>query len=1556
MSDILTRNNHGLSPVMPLLHKAAGKLLAIFFILATSLFFQNAVFAAVAHDAASESHTTGATGSTNQASFTWTHTPVGTPRGVLVFVFTRSATQTVTGVTYGGVAMTEIAGGAAVDTAGEPGRVDTFFLGAAIPTGARPVVVTRTNNATVMYASAATQTAGANTEVYTPGIILLQQNGAYAVQSVTDGSTGVNSVRYAGGYSGGANVLAAGAGSTILNNIDIGSYTFNTVRETTAGQGARNVGFTYGTSDDRAGVHLAVRELPPVTTLATGTDPAAATIAPGAAATDVDLFTLQTASGTEAITSVTVNLSTSSGVGRLAITNNAGTELGFTTTPVTGSNTIAVAGMTATTTLTTFRIRVTPLSHAAMPLPPGAVYDITAPVTAWAGPNTHAGSDTNPDALTIDNFSPVGATSAGGTAGNAQVTLDWTTSASPDLSRSVMLRWTASTAGAAVPAEGIDYVNGNTIGTATVVCVRTADAASAAVSGVDGAGSGGCSATPLVNGNTYTYKIFQKDSNGNYDAGVEMGTFTPPYPSLTCVTSSFTGADNSAPDSINWDVQNVSGTFTPVIFGNRLRITDITGSVSTRATNKNLFPFGNNFVVAEFDYWAYGGTGADGIAVTFSNPNTPTPGANNPPTAGGFGGSLGYANRDTAGTCNVPGFSGGWIGVGIDEYGNYSNPTECRNGGPGPRVNAVSVRGSGNGAASPSTSNYAYVTGTAALGANGVASGTSVTPYRYRITLDSVTDLAKVMVKVEQDKTGAGYLPLFSYDLKPLITAGTQAPLPSQLQFTLTGSTGGSTNYHEIDNLSICSASVVSALNHVAIDAPATAATLTDVPVIIEPHDAAHTPVDSGSTISLSTSTASGDWNIGTGTGTFTPGAADSGLATYTFAPGETSVTLDFNYQTAGLVTINVADAGGGDLLLNTPAGEKANTIDFTASSFVFTDSACVHNIAFGAPGQTCTILGWSPQVAGQNLANVYITAVNAAGVPTRLSTANRTRNMRFGLSCHDPAAHAGIQATFGAVTLPLCEANGAMPTAWSATLAAFFPGGIPSAGPYIFNYADVGAVNLWMQNSASLGQVGASGTFVVKPGGFVLSGIMRTSDSFANPAAADAAGVKFVKAGEMFSVTVTATTCAPASATCTVAGVATPNYGNETAAESVMLASALVAPAGGSNPAVGGAFGAFGAAHPSGLPAGAGGVAHGTAFTWDEVGIINLTPSVGDGDYLGLGDVTGTASGNVGRFFPDHFALSGMPIVNRILSGCVPDSSFTYAGEEFQATFTLEARNAANIPTANYLTANGYAKLDGTAPTNFNFGAIDLADAVPPLTATPSVVLTLGTSSGSWTAGGQGTFNVNLTVNRAAAPDPDGPFESFNLGVDPIDTDGVKLASYNLDVNNDATNDHSLVGASKIRFGRLKLSNAHGSELLNLPIPIQTQYWNGISFVTNGEDYCTQIGATNIGLANYTKNLALGETVISTGTAFNAGVGSLILSKPGATNDGSVDLVINLSATATEAPCITLTPDPVTVGANLGYLRGKWCGAAYDKDPSVRATFGVYKGNNEFIYLRESY
>lgn len=225
--------------------------------------------AAIAFDAASESHT-GTTASTNQASFSWTHSPVVAPEGIVVFVITlNSATAYDTSVTYGGSSMTRDTSATATDSAGEPGVVRTYFLGSSVPTGNQTVTVNRTNNSVEMYAVAfsVNSTNTYNTEIYTAGIVLVQDDGAWSEQNVTDGSPGTNSLRFVGVYDGTNNVPSAGSSSTAGPSIDVGVYTSATAYETTAGQGSRPVGFSQGGNDDRAGVHLAVREVVPTITL-----------------------------------------------------------------------------------------------------------------------------------------------------------------------------------------------------------------------------------------------------------------------------------------------------------------------------------------------------------------------------------------------------------------------------------------------------------------------------------------------------------------------------------------------------------------------------------------------------------------------------------------------------------------------------------------------------------------------------------------------------------------------------------------------------------------------------------------------------------------------------------------------------------------------------------------------------------------------------------------------------------------------------------------------------------------------------------------------------------------------------------------------------------------------------------------------------------------------------------------------------------------------------------------------------------------------------------------
>lgn len=202
--------------------------------------------------------------STSQASFTFNVATTGC-RCLVVFAHTIAAAPLDTSVTANGVAMTLVPGSLAADTVTEPGCVRAYFLDNVAQLAACAVVVNRTNNATAMGGSAASFTALGACEVYTPGIVLLQEDGAYAVQSVDDGSPGTNSYRVAAAYYGGATPAPAGTGSSLQTSFDFTAFGISMVVENTAGQGARNVGFLQATSDDRAAVHFAVRETPAAT-------------------------------------------------------------------------------------------------------------------------------------------------------------------------------------------------------------------------------------------------------------------------------------------------------------------------------------------------------------------------------------------------------------------------------------------------------------------------------------------------------------------------------------------------------------------------------------------------------------------------------------------------------------------------------------------------------------------------------------------------------------------------------------------------------------------------------------------------------------------------------------------------------------------------------------------------------------------------------------------------------------------------------------------------------------------------------------------------------------------------------------------------------------------------------------------------------------------------------------------------------------------------------------------------------------------------------------------
>lgn len=688
--------------------------------------------------------------------------------------------------------------------------------------------------------------------------------------------------------------------------------------------------------------------------------------------------------------------------------------------------------------------------------------------------------------------------------------------------------------------------------------------------------------------------------------------------------------------------------------------------------------------------------------------------------------------------------------------------------------------------------------------------------------------------------------------------------------------------------------------------------------VTVTVYDASGNPY-SGYTgsIALSTTTGKGTWTLTTGSGTFSDPTPDDGAATYTFPGTQSAATFSLSYQD-GAATVTVHATQSTPTVVNDDGTQGA--IVFSPSGFTVTSSA-FSNPSGGIPAFA------SPQVAGNNF-SVYLTAYgttptsNTCGI---ITTYTGAKNLKFWSTYVNPSTGT-VSATINGTSIATAEAN-------SVAQSVTFSNGQATVTA---KYKDAGSLSLSMKDDTTgnpnlpTGIRGSTGTFVSQPANFVVSNIKRTSDSFANPAASTATGTVFIAAGQPFTATVTAVEAG---------GTATPNFGQESPAESVKLVPALVLPVTGNDPALGGSFGSF-----------SGGVATGTAFSWAEVGIIQLSPQVYDGNYLGSGNVIGSSTGNVGRFIPNGFGVS---LNTPLFATSCTSGGFTYMGQPFTyavaPVITATAQALGGTTTQNY--AGSFFRLTNASVTGRSYTPTPASPALtltglPATTADPTIV-----SSGSGVATLTFSAGTGISFTRGSAIPPFAA--NIALSINVIDLDGVA-----------ATNPVTFGSGSGIGFsaganqyyGRTAIRSVLGSELLDLPMPLTNQYYvNATSgFTTNTADNCSV--APGIAFSNYQVNLSAGETCVrdsgspgvsgagcSTaaaassqyyGTA-NAGNYNLNLAAPGSGNNGAV--------TVTAAP-----------PAWLQYLWNNASGT--NSNPAGIATFGVFPGQTSRIYQREVY
>lgn len=652
-------------------------------------------------------------------------------------------------------------------------------------------------------------------------------------------------------------------------------------------------------------------------------------------------------------------------------------------------------------------------------------------------------------------------------------------------------------------------------------------------------------------------------------------------------------------------------------------------------------------------------------------------------------------------------------------------------------------------------------------------------------------------------------------------------------------------------------------------------------------------------------------------------------------ANGQASTTLSFPLATDG----TVVEVG----LLNEqvpgqrprqccPDGVACAEADRCATTF-----ATAGFVLAAAPdGPETTI---ATQTAGTTSATHYLRAVKS-GTDTAACEAALTglQTVDWAYRCRDPATCDGDRrmtiVAAGTSTVP--GRSDAATLGYAGVSMTFDAAG---NAPVRFNYGDVGRVSLHVRKASAGFQTsdltGQTTAHVIRPAGFVLGSVRQTAaPGTVNPGATDASGGRFIAAGQTFSATVTAVGST---------GLAVPSFGRESSPEGVRLSATLLQPAGGDTGVLSGGQvlgGQFAA-----------GVATAGDLRYGEVGSMTLQAVLADGNYLGSGSVPASPGVAVGRFVPARFALATTSVTHRAGLACAAAPAFTYLGENFRLNLSLTAQNTDGATTRNYTGA--FAKLDAASAAAWNIAGVDGTTMFSPASGR----LALGSASGSW-AGGVAS-NVALTVQATRAAAPDGPFNAA-FGIAPVDADGVALGSYDLDADPAvAGNDRTAVGPVALRFGRLRLLNAIGAADRPLALPVRAEHWAGSAFELNTLDSCSSVPATAVSFGNLRRTLTAADTaVVGSGANLVAGRASLVLAAPGGGRRGTVDVALSLGGTAADASCLqpwSPGSDAATTGAPLAYLRGAWCGTAFDKDPAARASFGLPRGADSWLYRQEN-
>jgi hypothetical protein len=804
--------------------------------------------------------------------------------------------------------------------------------------------------------------------------------------------------------------------------------------------------------------------------LGNGTNPTpAAVIGPVTGATSLDQFSFKSNTGTPSVTAVTVTLSAGGCTGTGCSTANAYLGLSKVDIQTTGgvsqcstttlsSNTVSISGCSIglTTSVVNYNVLVTPIVPGSQAAALGAGYTtFSAKVTAMTATSyvldsvdsetsgCTTGGDCTGATTTLDEQGGASVTSTSATAGNAKVTLGWTTGADAGgstFNSTVVLRWGRTSAGNAVPNIGTTYSAGNTIVggdgfTATVACViATSGTVSSIVDGTGG--SAGCNSTALANddGTGYTYKYFEKDGVGNYDAGVASANVQP---TAAANCSSVTGSNLLWSLSTTWQNCNSS---TPHTIDNVTIITastviaDVTTSVKTLSFANPTTGFSALTIAANTTLTVTGGTvtcGSVNASVCFlanSSANSATLDVTGNTGAAVVADSLAFAAPSGSGTDSVQTDNGHSVTVtgAITIVGNTTSTGQSQVEAFGGTVNAGSITVTGG----ANSTGIAYlevtagtITTTNGLTFNGTLANTKLEAFGGTSTINLTGTM-----------TGLGTLALAAGTV--LKTHGTS---------TISSAYTTLKNLEVVDGTTTLGA-IINPVTNLTIDAGATLAGSTFL--LTDSGNMTCNGTYSGSggvTVSGATSTLSGTCSV-TNTGAFSvTGATSANFATgaiYTLSGTLTTGASNIITNNGSLVLIkatlamdgpssctsSILNAANATLLIGGTNGSvcvagvgitasgSGNTVGYTQSSG---SQACrvtsyVNLILGGTGAKTCALVSGTNQVTGNlTIGNPDLFLTNTiSGVAV-----DSSNNKIYGVDLNGSRTYkfdSGISSTFG--------------------------------------------------------------------------------------------------------------------------------------------------------------------------------------------------------------------------------------------------------------------------------------------------------------------------------------------------------------------------------------------------------------------------------------------------------------------------------------------------------------------------------------------------------------